>query len=64
MVVVPLHLSDAIDAELLTRVNEAWDRYSQEPTPENHAVYRRVFRQSAHWILRQELPEGFAHRPA
>jgi hypothetical protein len=64
MLVVPLHLSDSVDTALLCRVNEAWDRYSQQSTPDNLAVYQRVFRQFANWVLRKELPEDFAHRAA
>jgi hypothetical protein len=44
-------------------VNEARDRYSLEPTPENQEVHRRAFQQFADWVLRGELPDDFAERP-
>jgi hypothetical protein len=57
MVLVPVHLSDQIDSTLLARVNEARDRYSLEPTPDNYDAHRRAFQQFADWVLRGQLPE-------
>jgi hypothetical protein len=57
MVLVPVHLSDQIDRTLLARVNEARDRHSMEPTPDNYEAHRRAFQQFADWVLPGQLPD-------
>ena len=44
--------SDAMDDQLRGRVNEAWERYMQDRTEENHAAFERAVRVFAGWVLR------------
>jgi hypothetical protein len=52
--------SDPLGDALLVRVNEAWDRYSQDRTPENHRLYKQDFRAFADWVLHGKLPGKFS----
>jgi len=41
-----------MDDQLRGRVNEAWERYAQDRTEENHAAFERAVRVFAGWVLR------------
>ena len=49
--------SEAIADALRSKVNEAWEHYSQDRTPENHAAFERAVKVFADWVLRKKLPE-------
>jgi hypothetical protein len=52
---VRMHMCDRFDKVLLARMYEAWDRYMEDRTPENLAVYRRAFHQLTDWVQRGKL---------
>jgi hypothetical protein len=56
---VQVRMGDQFDDALCARVDESWERYAQDPTPENHAAYRRALLTFADWIMRGKLPEDF-----
>lgn len=51
MAVIPVQLSDRTDDVLLAWVNEAWQRYLQDRTPDNLDIHRQAMRQFADWAL-------------
>jgi hypothetical protein len=50
--------SDAMDDALRAKVNESWERYSLDRTPENHVTFERAVKAFADWVLRRRLPEA------
>ena len=49
--------SDAMDDELRAKLNEARERYFQDPTPENRAAYQHAVKVFSNWVLYAKRPE-------
>jgi hypothetical protein len=49
--------SDAIDDELQAKLDEARERYVQDPTLKNRAAYQHAVRVFADWRLYAKRPE-------
>ena len=56
--ILPADVSDQLDNALRTRVNEAYDRNDQNPTPENRAAYQQAFRVFVDWVMHGKLPDA------
>jgi hypothetical protein len=49
--------SDAIDDELRAKLDEARERYVQDPTLKNRAAYQQAVRVFSNWVLYEKRPE-------
>jgi hypothetical protein len=49
--------SDAMDDELRAKLDEARERYVQNPTPENRSAYQHAVRVFSNWVLYAKRPE-------
>jgi len=49
---------DAMDDALRTKVNEAWEQYRKNRTPENHAGFAHSVKVFSDWVLWRKLHEN------